>query len=75
MQVIDQSQLAARIQFLYKETPKVRPRVQFHQERIKTLFCFDGNVSVLTHLGNGVDGVPALSQDLWVGVIEEADEA
>lgn len=27
------------------------------------------------HLGNGVDGVPALRQNLWVGVIEKADEA
>lgn len=29
----------------------------------------------ITHLGDGVDGIPALWQDLWVGVIEKADEA
>ena len=28
-----------------------------------------------THLGDGVEGVPALQQDLGVGVVEQADEA
>lgn len=27
------------------------------------------------HLGDGVDGVPALREDLRVGIIKEADEA
>lgn len=32
-------------------------------------------LSFSTHLSNGVDGVPALRQDFWVGVIEKADKA
>lgn len=31
-------------------------------------------VSIVTHLGNGVYGVPALRQDLRDGVIKKADE-
>ena len=80
MQVINQSQLAACIQFLYKKNKTAHFYVFIHAI-IKVLLCklwcqmVFAFICMSTHLSDGVDGVPALRQDLWVGVVEKADES
>lgn len=66
MKVVNQSELAACVEFL---TTRVTDKEQLP-------FCSSSPVdSSPADLGNRADGVPALRQDLRVGVIEEADEA
>lgn len=66
MKVVDQGELAARIQFLKQKKNKRDDSICVH-------FVTEPAVA-WAHLGDGADGVPALRQDLGVGVVEEADE-
>jgi len=89
MQIINHSELAAGIQFLNKnkQTTLSHSHVPIDEHIIKVLIwsflimcaetmkLYQYNIQKSTHLGNGVNGVPALRQDFCVGVIEKADEA